>query len=74
MGAPSKLPPTWPSFARKSATILAFPRNTVVLAVCSNTVVKAVMAMVLGGKAMGIRVVAVSAGMLIAGIVVVVVS
>ncbi len=49
-------------------------RNTVVLAVCSNTVVKAVMAMVLGGKAMGVRVVAVSAGMLIAGIVVVVVS
>lgn len=49
-------------------------RNTVVLAVCSNTVVKAVMAMVLGGKAMGVRVVAVSAGMLIAGIVVVLVT
>ena len=49
-------------------------RNTVVLAVCSNTVVKAVMAMVLGGGAMGGRVVAVSAGMLIAGIAVVVVS
>lgn len=45
-------------------------RNTVVLAVCSNTVVKAVMALVLGGKAMGLRVMLVSAGMLVAGVVV----
>ena len=43
-------------------------RNTVVLAVASNTVVKAVMAMVLGGGVMGRRVIAVSAGMLVAGL------
>lgn len=49
-------------------------RRTVVLAVCSNTVVKAVMALVLGGKAMGLRVVAVSAAMLVAGLVVVLVA
>jgi uncharacterized membrane protein (DUF4010 family) len=49
-------------------------RNTVVLAVASNTVVKAVMAMVLGGKVMGLRVIAVSAGMLLAGLGVALVS
>lgn len=49
-------------------------RNTVVLAAVSNTVVKAIMALVLGGKAMGLRVVAVSAGMLAAGLIVVIVS
>jgi hypothetical protein len=36
--------------------------------VASNTVVKAVMAMVLGGGVMGRRVIAVSAGMLVAGL------
>jgi uncharacterized membrane protein (DUF4010 family) len=49
-------------------------RNTVVLAAASNTVVKAVMALVLGGAAMGRRVVAVSAAMLVAGLVVVIAS
>ena len=49
-------------------------RNTVVLAAVSNTVVKASMALVLGGKAMGLRVMAVSAAMLAAGLIVVIAS
>ncbi len=53
---------------------LGVARNTVVLAAASNTVVKAIMAMVLGGGVMGRRVVAVSAGMLAAGLIVVVVT
>ncbi|HEY0882774.1 MAG TPA: DUF4010 domain-containing protein, partial [Archangium sp.] len=43
----------------------------VVLAACSNTVVKAGMALVLGGKAMGLRVIAVSALILAVGVAVV---
>ncbi|MDP1827163.1 MAG: DUF4010 domain-containing protein [Archangium sp.] len=53
---------------------LQVARNTVVLAAVSNTVVKAVMAMVLGGGVMGRRVVAVSALMLAAALIVVIVS
>ena len=53
---------------------LHMARNTVVLAAVSNTVVKAIMALMLGGKAMGLRVVADSAGMLAAGLIVVIVS
>lgn len=49
-------------------------RNTVVLAAVSNTVVKAIMALMLGGKVMGLRVMAVSAAMLATGLLVVIAS
>ena len=49
-------------------------RNTVILAAVSNTVVKAIMSLALGGKVMGARVVLVSAGMLAAGLVVMIVT
>ncbi len=49
-------------------------RNTVVLAAASNTVVKAIMALVLGGGVMGRRVIIASAGMLVAGMAVIIAS
>lgn len=62
------------SLVKSGEIELSVARNTVILAACSNTVTKAVMAMVLGGKAMGLRVVAVSALMLLVGLLVVIAS
>ena len=61
------------NLVKSGAIEVPVARNTVILAACSNTVVKAIMTVVLGGAAMGKRVVAVSALMLAAGLIVVIV-